>query len=140
MAGEPMNSEIHRIISEQGWNDSSVLEILWSYVAAQQSEDALTEHFRQMQEQESPSPPEGDDDVEMVTLRFIPQWWTGQNNEQIMNLKPDGPDTFQVPKSEWGNAEDRSYAADRFKSHDNAPEWVRAWSGPFEIEQVKGEE
>ena len=70
MAGEPMNSEIHRIISEQGWNDSSVLEILWSYVAAQQSEDALTEHFRQMQEQESPSPPEGDD-VEMVTRRFI---------------------------------------------------------------------
>ena len=50
-----MNSDIERIIAEQGWNDASVLGLLWAYIAAQQHEEAVEDHFRQAQEAENES-------------------------------------------------------------------------------------
>lgn len=52
-----MNREIRDIITEQGWNDSSVLEILWEYVENQGDDAAVVEHFRMRQETENYEPP-----------------------------------------------------------------------------------
>lgn len=46
-------NEIERIISEQGWNDETVLILLWGYVNNQQSPDAVLDYFLACQEEEN---------------------------------------------------------------------------------------
>ncbi len=55
-----MNSQIEQIIEEQGWNESSVLSILWAYVEAQAQDDAVLDHFLNAQSQEIEPEPEED--------------------------------------------------------------------------------
>tara|TARA_Y100000310_G_scaffold218778_1_gene220077 strand:- start:988 stop:1302 length:315 start_codon:yes stop_codon:yes gene_type:complete len=48
-----LNSQIEKIIEDQGWNDESVLSILWAYVEAQGQDDAVLDHFLNAQVQEN---------------------------------------------------------------------------------------
>lgn len=71
-----------------------------------------------------------------VTVRFIPQAWI---NDWAVAVDPAGPSTFQVPAADAKDSDgnwlaDRAAASDVLQQHPNAPSWVRAWSGPFEIE------
>ena len=75
-------------------------------------------------------------DTDTVTVRFIPQAWV---NDYAIEVDPAGPTTFTVAAGDAQNAnrdwlEDHSYASDPLQTHENAPRWIRQWSGPFEIE------
>jgi hypothetical protein len=73
---------------------------------------------------------------ESVTVRFIPQAWV---SDWAVEVDPAGPTTFQVPAADAKDPQgswlvDRADASDVLQQHPNAPSWVRAWSGPFEVE------
>jgi hypothetical protein len=75
-------------------------------------------------------------DTDTVTVRFIPQAWV---NDCAIQVDPAGPTTFTVPAGDAQNVDgdwlaDHSDASDRLQTHENAPRWIRKWSGPFEIE------
>ena len=74
-------------------------------------------------------------DTDTVTVRFIPQAWV---NDCAIQVDPAGPTTFTVPAGDAHNVDgdwlaDHSDASDRLQTHENAPRWIRKWSGPFEI-------
>jgi hypothetical protein len=75
---------------------------------------------------------------ETVSLSFVAQEW---DEGYLIDVDPHGPLTWTVHKSEFlalfPDAE--SFASkhqdrDSLRLHDNAPEWVREWTGPFEVE------
>jgi len=129
-----MTSTIRQVIEEQGWNDSSVLDILWEYLHNQDSMDALEEHFKlkQIDEETQSMPSDLEDEVEMVTLRFTPQLRKGGNNEYLINVRAPGEDTFKVPEADY--LETRGI--NDLRHHSNALEWMAEWMGPFKIEKV----
>lgn len=64
----------------------------------------------------------------MVTVRFIPQVWTGLDRDYAMTVEPSpGPDTWQVPAARVAGIQPRSHEADHLAREDAAPAWVRAW-------------
>jgi len=71
-----------------------------------------------------------------VTVRFIPQAWV---KNHALDADPAGPTTFAVPvldaqdpEGNWLPGHDD--ASDVLREHDNAPAWIRNWSGPFDVE------
>jgi hypothetical protein len=70
----------------------------------------------------------------MTKIRFVAQAWI---NNYAVECDPEGPTTFLVPDSDvTAKMHDDAGARDDLRAHDNAPEWVREWSGPFECEIV----
>lgn len=74
-----------------------------------------------------------EEQIETITVRFYPQVW--DRNDHALT---GAPATFEVPKDEatveGELVEDSSYDSDQLKGHENAPEWVRGWTGPFFVE------
>lgn len=71
-----------------------------------------------------------------VRIRFIPQEWY---HDCAINVDAPGSCEFDVPKVDAVNSRnewlrDHSNASDALKYHKNAPQWIRDWTGPFEIE------
>lgn len=75
-----------------------------------------------------------------VVLEFTGQAWINERARDV-----DGKETtYTVPLSalrrrgEWALDETpfRHFVSDSLHTHENAPEWVQEWSGPFEL-QVK---
>jgi hypothetical protein len=71
----------------------------------------------------------------LVRVRFTPQAWI---NDNTVEVDPQGPLTFEVPVADATDAAgnwlpDNDYASDQLREHPNAPDWIRRWSGPFEI-------
>ena len=75
-----------------------------------------------------------------VTIRFIPQAWV---DGWAIPVDPAGPTAFLVPIADAQDADgkwlpDRDDGSDPLREHPNAPEWIRGWPGPFEIEIESG--
>jgi hypothetical protein len=73
---------------------------------------------------------------ETVTVRFIAQAWVRNN---AIEVDAAGPTTFEVPVADAQDTDgywlpDHDYTSDVLREHHNAPEWIRNWSGPFEVE------
>lgn len=76
--------------------------------------------------------------MKTITLQFIPQKWV---NDYAIDADPQGPLTWDVPIIEiitefpdefsWHNEHE---TRDSMRAHANAPQWVREWDGPFEVE------
>lgn len=71
-----------------------------------------------------------------VTVRFVPQAWI---KNYATEADPEGATTFEVPVHAAQDADgswlpDHDYASDVLREHDSAPEWIRNWSGPFDVE------
>lgn len=62
-------------------------------------------------------------------VRFRPQAWV---NDHAIEVDPEGDDTWLVDESEVAGAKHPG-DLDDLKGHPNAPEWVRAWPGPFDL-------
>lgn len=77
----------------------------------------------------------------MTKVRFIPQAWI---RDYAVEVDPEGPTVFDVPDQDAQDAEghwlpDRSYESDTLKAHPHAPQWVREWRGPCDIEILHDE-
>jgi DNA-binding HxlR family transcriptional regulator len=73
---------------------------------------------------------------ETVTVRFIAQAWVKNN---AIAVDAAGPTTFEVPAAAAQDAggnwlPDHDHSSDVLREHDNAPEWIRNWSGPYDLE------
>lgn len=67
-----------------------------------------------------------------VKLRFVPQAWV---NDYAIEVDPEGPTEWEVPAGLVDFDFDRDHwRRDALKNHHNAPDWVRGWQGPFEVE------
>lgn len=69
----------------------------------------------------------------MTTIEFIPQAWV---DDYAVETNAEGPRTFEVEHltqeqidALWSD----SLKRDNYQTHPNAPEWVKNWSGPFEL-------
>ena len=69
----------------------------------------------------------------MITIRctFRPQAW--QNNYAIP-VDAQGETEWEMEVEQLPDP--YSYDSDRLREDANAPEWVQAWSGPFEVDYV----
>lgn len=78
-----------------------------------------------------------------VAVTFHPQEWVdtaGEAHEwdrkQLVSAEDREPVTFSVPREDATDAsgavfEDESYGATLLQDHQNAPEWVSDWDGPY---------
>ncbi len=67
-----------------------------------------------------------------LTCQFHPQAWINDyaipvDAEGATTWEVDWPDDAPIPK-------DDDYDSDDLRFDDNAPEWVKDWSGPFYVE------
>lgn len=66
----------------------------------------------------------------MITVTFIPQAWI---RDYAYNVDIDGPNTWEVPVEMVEGIRPDSHESDNLRHHENAPKWVKDWSGPFYI-------
>lgn len=70
-----------------------------------------------------------------MRVRFHPQAWF---NDWAIEVDPQG-------ETEWeegdvaDDVQDDTYESDELRLHNNAPQWVRDWAGPFYIEILRDE-
>jgi hypothetical protein len=67
----------------------------------------------------------------MVTITFRPQAWI---DDYAVDCDPEGETTFEVEEEILRGLEPHTYEADELREHKNAPQWVKDWPGPFEVE------
>lgn len=77
------------------------------------------------------------EDITHVTLKFRPERWVTRGRDEYAVQAGDYID-FTVPVSDVldENGEfftERSYEMDWLQTHDNAPDTVQNWTGPFEL-------
>lgn len=68
-----------------------------------------------------------------MKVRFHPQAWV---NDYAIEVDPQGETDFEVGDVP-DDVEDDTHASDALRTHDNAPEWVRDWTGPFWVEVLR---
>lgn len=71
-------------------------------------------------------------------VTFYPQVWIGPAGDTLAApADAHDPAHYLVPLSDAMRdgrvVEDDAHESDYLKDHDNAPEWVREWSGPFYV-------
>lgn len=70
----------------------------------------------------------------IITLKFYPQKWV---NDYAYPCEPLGVGTWQVDSSliDFDFEEDH-YKRDCLRFEGDAPQWIRDWSGPFEVDSI----
>ena len=64
-------------------------------------------------------------------VRFNPQMWDGDNAIPVdIDGREDEWDVGEIDPA----IQSHTYESDDLRYHPNAPDWVRDWSGPFEID------
>lgn len=66
----------------------------------------------------------------MAKAIFHPQAWI---NDYAVDVDAEGETEFDVGDVPAG-MRDNDYPSDELHAHENAPEWVKEWAGPFWIE------
>jgi hypothetical protein len=70
-----------------------------------------------------------------VRVRFTPQAWI---KDYAYDIDPEGETVFEIPIADaminGRLRKNNDYETDALKSHPNAPEWIREFRGPFEVE------
>jgi len=79
---------------------------------------------------ENQADPETPKPIQFTEVIFIPQAWIGDN---AIEVDPEGPNTWLVESSKLQNIDPDQHESDNLRYHNNAPDWVREWSGPFYI-------
>ena len=72
--------------------------------------------------------------LKQIKAIFTPQVWI--NRDYGMNVDPPGPDEWfvSVTEKELERLEWDAYARDDLRFDDSAPQWVKDWQGPFEVD------
>ncbi len=74
---------------------------------------------------------------QMVTVRFRPQVWL---NDYALDVDPAGPTTWQVPAARLAGIRMGTYESDLLRFDPQVPDWIKDWTGPFEVEWDELEE
>ena len=69
----------------------------------------------------------------MTKVRFHPQAWI---NDYAVEVDAEGPTEFEVGEVA-ADVRDDSYPSDNLRDHENAPQWVKDWGGPFYVEILR---
>lgn len=77
----------------------------------------------------------------VAKVTFHPQAW---QNDYAIPVDPEGPTTWEVQLAdtldEYGDPlKDNDHRSDELRNHENAPQWVKDWPGPFYITIDRGE-
>lgn len=74
------------------------------------------------------------------TAHFLPQAW---QCDYAIEVDAEGPTTFDITEEMKGLSKEQidlhvrdSGENDDFRNSPNAPQWIKDWSGPFEITVV----
>lgn len=70
-----------------------------------------------------------------MRVRFHPQAWV---NDWAIGVDPQGETEWEVGEIS-DDLEDDTYETDELRFHENAPQWVQDWAGPFYIEILRDE-
>lgn len=80
-----------------------------------------------------------------IHCTFYPQAWI---NDNALDVDPEGTMTWEMDMlevveltgvSDLNCMDDNPYARDKLRHSKKAPQWIKDWTGPFEIEcKVKG--
>jgi hypothetical protein len=77
---------------------------------------------------------------ETVKLNFNPQAWL---NDYAISVDPQGDTVWEVPKDEFlkqfptdADFISKHQERDDLRHEGSAPQWVRDWSGPFEVDLI----
>jgi hypothetical protein len=77
-----------------------------------------------------------------IECTFVPQAWIRDN---AVSVDPEGPTRWFIPMAEvtqltgvtdMNKMDDDPFARDELRRSRHAPQWIKDWSGPFEIEWV----
>ncbi len=66
----------------------------------------------------------------MAKAIFHPQMWV---NDHAIEVDSTGPNIWDIGAIDESILDD-SYESDELRFHENAPQWVQDWPGPFYIE------
>jgi hypothetical protein len=69
----------------------------------------------------------------MAQAYFHPQVWIRDTAIEVDPLGDTVWDVGAVPD----DMEDDDYPSDNLRDHDNAPQWVKDWPGPYWIEIIR---
>jgi len=81
--------------------------------------------------------------VTTIVCTFVPQYWGGPKYDYVYPADPEGDTVWEMPMTEvtqltsvsnMQHMDNDPYARDDLRHSKNAPQWVKNWSGPFEIE------
>lgn len=73
---------------------------------------------------------------------FEPQSWGGPKQDHAYPAEPEGDTTWEMAMLEvaeltgvddMNKMDDDPFARDELRRSKNAPQWVKDWSGPFEV-------
>ena len=77
-----------------------------------------------------------------LICQFIPQVWQGKRDDYALCVDPLGPDEWEMDMAEvehltgvtdLDRLDDDPFARDELRFSKTAPDWVKNWTGPFEI-------
>jgi len=124
-------SETEQILDEfvesQGWTQGTVLDLALTYIENQGSPEAWRDYLDSLKEV--------DDDLDIaeesdIRVRFRPQAW---QRDYAVEVDPEG-ETEWLISIETANDLPGSNDLDWVRSDVFAPDWIKEWQGPFEIE------
>jgi hypothetical protein len=89
--------------------------------------------------------------VPVIRCRFVPQGYRDPAGKRIVEVDPRGETEWIASKTwvrvlmwrlgdDFAKVYERGWEADAFKDDPSAPEWVRNWDGPFEIDVANASE
>jgi hypothetical protein len=133
---------LDRFVESQGWSDNTVLDLCLTYIENQASPEAWEDYLTSLAEvdddidPDSPYGPNPDLVQSEVTVRFTGQGWV---NDYAIDIDPEGDTDWNVSDATADAIQpalDRGSDLDFVKGDRFAPEWVREWQGPFEINVI----
>ena len=69
-----------------------------------------------------------------LTCTFLPQEWIGDTAYPVLRNRRPNTWTVEVTEQFMEKLTPYSYESDTLAEDPNAPEWVRDWHGPFEVD------
>jgi hypothetical protein len=69
-----------------------------------------------------------------LTCTFLPQEWVGDTAYPVQRERRPNQWTVDVSETFMEKLTPFSYESDSLREESSAPEWVREWDGPFEVD------
>jgi hypothetical protein len=122
-------------VETQGWSKNTIIDLALTYIDNQASPEAWKDYLTSLAEVDDDMSFEGDPDAKSeVKVSFAPQAWV---NDYAIEVDAEGPREWYVTVATADDiANDPDGDLDFVREDERAPEWIKDWSGPFDIHVV----